>query len=81
MVQIHCHAKIKNIDRGTNLFVPPKAFDELLLLKGILAQPTGRAGPILRHLIPRGAGRNPVVRVAYSGVVHIAAGAYIFFHS
>ena len=48
--------------------------------ESVLAKAAGGANPILRHILPRGTGRNTVVRIADGGIIHIATGAFILLH-
>ena len=53
----------------------------LFLLKDFFAHPAGRAGPALRNLLPRGAGGNTVIGVAYRRIIDIAARANVLIHN
>ncbi len=50
-------------------------------MAAVLGSATIRAMPVVRQVLERRSGRNPVLRIADLGVVHIAAyGANILFH-
>ena len=73
-------SKISGLLRGRSSPRPRKFYFQLRLIKRVLAQPTDGAYPILRDVLPGGAGSYAVVRVAQLGIVYIAAGAFVFFH-
>ena len=55
-----------------------KASAQLCFGKAVLTHSAYGAGPILGNFLPRGAGSDAVIGIADSGIVLIAANAYIF---